>query len=151
MNEWTPYNAELQMQSIKVLVKDPVPSKVAGGSFEDTMLLLEMIKEKQQKENKQLKVRQNNRHCLVMSKCLFEIFIINNEYLLCSLNHLLTPQTQPVRTFHLQYFRRRESGRWRWRRKKRYQRIQKIKSLNLPFKYNKYNIYLINIIIELYV
>jgi len=55
MNEWTPYNAELQMQSIKVLVKDPVPSKVAGGSFEDTMLLLEMIKEKQQKENKQLK------------------------------------------------------------------------------------------------
>merc|ERR1711990_255610 len=54
-NEWTPYNAELQMQSIKVLVKDPIPTKVGGGSFEDTMLLLEMVKEKQQKENKELK------------------------------------------------------------------------------------------------
>merc|ERR1711874_188089 len=53
--EWTPYNAELQMQSIKVLVKDPIPSNVGGGSFEDTMLLLEMVKEKQQKEKKELK------------------------------------------------------------------------------------------------
>merc|ERR1712066_865365 len=54
-NEWTPFNAELQMQSIKVLVKDPIPNKVGGGSFEDTMLLLQMIKEKQQKENKKIK------------------------------------------------------------------------------------------------
>merc|ERR1712048_418040 len=53
--EWTPYNAELQMQSIKVLVKDPIPNNVGGGSFEDTMLLLEMVKEKQQKEKKELK------------------------------------------------------------------------------------------------
>merc|ERR1711993_179279 len=53
--EWTPYNAELQMQSIKVLVKDPTPCNVGGGSFEDTMLLLEMVKEKQQKQNKELK------------------------------------------------------------------------------------------------
>ena len=45
------------MQSIKVLVKDPIPSNVVGGSFEDTMLLLEMVKEKQQKEKKELKVR----------------------------------------------------------------------------------------------
>ena len=88
MNEWTPYNAELQMQSIKVLVKDPVPSKVTGGSFEDTMLLLEMVKEKQQKENKELKVGQNNRQCVVMSRCLFQIFFINNEYLPSPWNHL---------------------------------------------------------------
>ena len=63
LNKWTPYNAELQMQSIKVLVKDPVPNNVAGGSFEDTMLLLEMIKDKRQKDNKELKVRQHTRHC----------------------------------------------------------------------------------------
>lgn len=34
-----------------------MPEKVKrDGSFEDTMMLLEMIKEKQQKENKQMKV-----------------------------------------------------------------------------------------------
>ena len=34
-----------------------MPEKVKrDGSFEDTMLLLEMIKEKQQKDNKQMKV-----------------------------------------------------------------------------------------------
>ena len=71
--EWTPYNAEMNLTGIKVsnkdfispgitkysmqvLVKNPMPEKVKrDGSFEDTMMLLEMIKEKQQKENKQLK------------------------------------------------------------------------------------------------
>ena len=62
------------MQSIKVLVKDPIPNKVGGGSFEDTMLLLEMVKEKQQKENKQLKVRQNNRHCCDVKMSVFKYF-----------------------------------------------------------------------------
>ena len=42
--------------SMQVLVKNPMPEKVKrDGSFEDTMMLLEMIKEKQQKENKQMK------------------------------------------------------------------------------------------------
>ena len=55
--EWTPFNAEMNMQSIKVLVKNPVPQKVqVDSSFEDTMLLLEMMKEKKQKENKKQKV-----------------------------------------------------------------------------------------------
>ena len=41
---------------MQVLVKNPMPEKVKrDGSFEDTMMLLEMIKEKQQKENKQMK------------------------------------------------------------------------------------------------
>merc|ERR1711976_1041249 len=54
--EWTPYNAEMNLTGIKVLVKNPMPEKVKrDGSFEDTMMLLEMIKEKQQKENKQMK------------------------------------------------------------------------------------------------
>ena len=47
----------MNMQSIKVLVKNPVPQKVqVDSSFEDTMLLLEMMKEKKQKENKKQKV-----------------------------------------------------------------------------------------------
>ena len=55
--EWTPFNAEMNMQSIKVLVKNPAPQKVqVDSSFEDTMLLLEMMKEKKQKENKKQKV-----------------------------------------------------------------------------------------------
>merc|ERR1711874_897635 len=47
---WSPYNANLHMQGIKVMVKEPMPQKVQkGDAFEDTMLLLEMMK-KQQKE-----------------------------------------------------------------------------------------------------
>lgn len=54
--EWTPFNAEMNMQGIKVLVSNPAPKKVGlDSSFEDTMMLLEMIKDKKQKENKKLK------------------------------------------------------------------------------------------------
>eukprot|EP00090_Calanus_glacialis_P018066 TRINITY_DN28011_c0_g1_i1.p1 TRINITY_DN28011_c0_g1~~TRINITY_DN28011_c0_g1_i1.p1 ORF type:complete len:130 (-),score=45.68 TRINITY_DN28011_c0_g1_i1:84-416(-) len=50
---WSPYNADLHMQGIKVMVKEPMPKKIEkGDAFEDTMLLLEMMKEKKQKENK---------------------------------------------------------------------------------------------------
>eukprot|EP00091_Calanus_sinicus_P000975 TRINITY_DN10937_c0_g1_i3.p1 TRINITY_DN10937_c0_g1~~TRINITY_DN10937_c0_g1_i3.p1 ORF type:complete len:125 (-),score=39.23 TRINITY_DN10937_c0_g1_i3:25-399(-) len=53
---WSPYNADLHMQGIKVMVKEPMPKKVEkGDAFEDTMLLLEMMKEKKQKENKMQK------------------------------------------------------------------------------------------------
>lgn len=53
---WTPYNSNLHMQGIKVLVKDPPPiSKVSGGAFEDTMMLLELLKEQKQGENQKLK------------------------------------------------------------------------------------------------
>eukprot|EP00092_Neocalanus_flemingeri_P098680 GFUD01125839.1.p1 GENE.GFUD01125839.1~~GFUD01125839.1.p1 ORF type:complete len:112 (-),score=38.30 GFUD01125839.1:63-398(-) len=53
---WTPYNANLHMQGIKVVVKDPMPQKVQkGDAFEDTMLLLEMMKERKQKDNKNQK------------------------------------------------------------------------------------------------
>merc|ERR1712025_1330806 len=55
--EWTPYNSNLQMQGIKVVVNNPVPDIETkdGGAFEDTMLLLEIIKEKRQQEMKQIK------------------------------------------------------------------------------------------------
>ena len=44
------------MQGIKVMVKEPMPQKVQkGDAFEDTMLLLEMMKEKKQREKKQQK------------------------------------------------------------------------------------------------
>merc|ERR1711955_195809 len=53
---WSPFNADLHMQGIKVMVKDPVPRKIQkGDAFEDTMLLLEMMKEKKQREKKQQK------------------------------------------------------------------------------------------------
>merc|ERR1712106_280528 len=53
---WSPYNANLHMQGIKVMVKEPMPQMIQkGDAFEDTMLLLEMMKEKKQKENKQQK------------------------------------------------------------------------------------------------
>ena len=57
VEKWSPYNANLHMQGIKVLVNDPMPQKIQkGDAFEDTMLLLEMMKEKKQKENKDKKV-----------------------------------------------------------------------------------------------
>ena len=42
----------------KVVVNAPAPEAQArnGGAFEDTMLLLEIVKEKKQQEMKQLKV-----------------------------------------------------------------------------------------------
>merc|ERR1712123_420407 len=53
---WSPYKANLHMQGIKVMVKEPMPQMIQkGDAFEDTMLLLEMMKEKKQKENKQQK------------------------------------------------------------------------------------------------
>merc|ERR1712215_470576 len=56
IEEWSPYNANLHMQGIKVMVKEPVPQEMQkGDAFENTMLLLEMIKEKKQKENKESK------------------------------------------------------------------------------------------------
>ena len=54
IEEWSPFNADLHMQGIKVMVKEPVPLKIQkGDAFEDTMLLLEMMKEKKQREKKQ--------------------------------------------------------------------------------------------------
>merc|ERR1711988_104 len=53
---WTPFNSNLQMQGIKVVVNQPVPEvRVGSGSVEDTLLLLEMVREKQQQENRKLK------------------------------------------------------------------------------------------------
>merc|ERR1739848_74938 len=52
---WTPFNSDLQMQGIKVLVTDPLPDQKKGDMFEGTMLLLGMIKDKQENENKRMK------------------------------------------------------------------------------------------------
>ena len=46
----------------QVVVNKPVPAvqAKAGAAFEDTMLLLEMVREKKQQEMKQIKVRQSS-------------------------------------------------------------------------------------------
>merc|ERR1712055_533635 len=53
--QWTPYNANMSMQGIKVLVKEPLPAeaKKSGDSFEDTMLLLDIVREKRKKQMKE--------------------------------------------------------------------------------------------------
>jgi len=48
---WTPYNSNLHMQGIKVIVKAPVPEVKKGDAFEDTMLLIEMMKHKKELNN----------------------------------------------------------------------------------------------------
>merc|ERR1711864_10353 len=54
--KWTPLNSNLCMNSIKVRVSEPVPMEIIQeGSFEDTMLILEMVKEKKLKENRMKK------------------------------------------------------------------------------------------------
>ena len=46
------------MQGIKVIVNNPVPEDHQNpDSFEDTLLLLDMVKEKRRKEMKDRKVR----------------------------------------------------------------------------------------------
>ena len=49
----------LIMLLTQVVVNKPVPCVQAkdGGAFEDTMLLLEMVRDKKQQEMKQIKVR----------------------------------------------------------------------------------------------
>ena len=55
--DWTPYNSNLHMQGIKVIVDNPVPENHQNpDSFEDT-LLLDMVKEKRMKEMQERKVR----------------------------------------------------------------------------------------------
>merc|ERR1712106_239551 len=77
---WSPYNADLHMQGIKVLVKDPMPQKVQkGDAFEDTMLLLEMIKERKQKENKNQKEERIRAMAMEKKRKLGEKS--NNQYL----------------------------------------------------------------------
>jgi len=56
--EWTPMNSNLHMQGIKVLVHKPIPEKTINNlsdSHEDTLLLLDLIKQKKAKEGQQKK------------------------------------------------------------------------------------------------
>merc|ERR1719460_2348834 len=57
--QWTPYNANMSMQGIKVLVKEPLPAeaKKSGDSFEDTMLLLDIVREKKNENRKEEMIR----------------------------------------------------------------------------------------------
>merc|ERR1711972_682447 len=57
MNEgdWTPYNGSLHMQGIKALVNNPCPSVKKEDAFEDTLFLIDVLKQSKEKENKQKK------------------------------------------------------------------------------------------------
>jgi len=56
-SSWTPFNSNLHMQGIKVLVDEPIPTTATkGDAFEDTMMLLEFMKEQRMKANKEEKV-----------------------------------------------------------------------------------------------
>merc|ERR1712013_368879 len=47
----------MSMQGIKVVVKEPLPPQAtkSGDSFEDTMLLLDIVREKKKKQNENKK------------------------------------------------------------------------------------------------
>merc|ERR1712098_999575 len=53
--DWTPYNGSLHMQGIKVLVNNPCPVVKKENAFEDTMFLIDLLKQSEEKENKQKK------------------------------------------------------------------------------------------------
>jgi len=53
--DWTPYNGNLHMQGIKVLVNNPCPAVKKENAFEDTMFLIDLLKQAKEKENKQKK------------------------------------------------------------------------------------------------
>merc|ERR1712215_16758 len=56
---WTPFNSNLHMQGIKVLVKEPVPeTSKKADAIEDTLFLLEMVKEERRKEKEEEKAQQ---------------------------------------------------------------------------------------------
>lgn len=54
--DWTPYNSSLHMQSIKVRVNNPsIPQVKKDDAFEDTMFLIDLVRQQKQKENKEKK------------------------------------------------------------------------------------------------
>lgn len=56
---WSPYNCNLQMGAIKVITEHSTPDKVAeklGGCVEDTILLINMMKDLRVRELKKAKV-----------------------------------------------------------------------------------------------
>jgi len=56
--KWSPMNSNLQMQGIKVKENRPIPEATINklaNSHEDTLLLLELIRQKKAKENRQKK------------------------------------------------------------------------------------------------
>jgi len=56
--EWTPLNSNLCMQSIKIVENRPIPEKTInniGSSTEDTLLLLDLMRQKKQAENERKK------------------------------------------------------------------------------------------------
>eukprot|EP00092_Neocalanus_flemingeri_P027007 GFUD01029288.1.p1 GENE.GFUD01029288.1~~GFUD01029288.1.p1 ORF type:complete len:117 (+),score=28.52 GFUD01029288.1:145-495(+) len=53
--KWSPYNSNLHMQGIKVIVNNPVPEVTKEDAFEDTMFLIDMMKQQSETNNKQKK------------------------------------------------------------------------------------------------
>merc|ERR1711936_190240 len=59
--EWTPYNGDLHMQGIKVIVNNPTPKKTKVDTFADTMLLIDIYRHKMELETfekKEKKIRE---------------------------------------------------------------------------------------------
>jgi len=42
--KWTPYNGDMHMQGIKVIVNNPTEKKAKVDCFEETMLLIEIYR-----------------------------------------------------------------------------------------------------------
>ena len=59
--EWTPYNGDLHMQGIKVIVNNPTPKKTKVDTFADTMLLIDIYRHKMELETFEKKVIIGNR------------------------------------------------------------------------------------------
>merc|ERR1711936_881064 len=66
---WTPFNSNLHMQGIKVLVKEPVPeTSKKADAIEDTLFLLEMVKEERRKEKEEEKAQQIKKMAMEQKK-----------------------------------------------------------------------------------
>merc|ERR1712110_248614 len=50
-SDWTPYNSNLQLHGIKVLVDAPCPDVKKENAFEDTMFLIDILRQTKEKEN----------------------------------------------------------------------------------------------------
>merc|ERR1712198_490508 len=59
--KWTPYNGDMHMQGIKVIVNNPTEKKAKVDCFEETMLLIEIYRHKLELakyEKKEKKIRE---------------------------------------------------------------------------------------------
>ena len=109
--EWTPYNGDLHMQGIKVIVNNPTPKRTKVDTFEGTMLLIDIYKHKMELETFEKKVVIENRVPISRRNIFNSIFTF--VFLKCDIEilRIFYVQEKKIREMALQQKKKVEESR----------------------------------------